>query len=59
MEYVQYGKDAGLDVGVRDAVSVPYETVAVTEYVPPVVGVPAITPVPDASTRPTGKPVAV
>src|SRR5678816_715120 len=46
-------------VKVRDAVSEPSETLAETLYVPAVVGVPRMRPVPGATASPFGRPVAL
>ena len=42
-----------------DAVSTPSETVAVTPYVPAVVGVPLMSPVLELRLRPGGRPLAL
>jgi len=47
-----------VQTNVRDADSVPSDTVAVTEYEPAAVGMPAIAPVDTVSDNPGGRPVA-
>ncbi len=58
---VQPPPPAGLIVQVNDALPLcpPLDAVAVTLYVPAVVGVPLITPLDELSDRPGGRPVAV